>query len=242
MTSSGTYSWQISNGGLVIEAFSRCRIHPSAITRHHLNEARVSLQLELQSWSVRGGPNLWEVFSGTINLVPNQIVYTLPTKMVTLTELWYTAVNANGSGQNSDRIMVPITRTQYAMIPNKSQPGTPTQFWFERLQVPQISIWEPAYAGAPQYVLNWFGLQRIQDANLGSGETPDVVYRGLEALCAGMALRLADKFLDMTLWDKLFPRIEKNAMTAWNDFVSEDQETGPLIMQPNVGQYGRMRR
>lgn len=239
--SSGTYNFALSNAELIFEAFDRCRIRPSAITRHHMMSARNSINLELISWDIKNGPNLWKIVGPTtINLVQGQLTYTLPANLVMLTELWYTAVNANGAGYNSDRIMVPLTRTQYAMLPNKSQPGTPTQFWYQQLTTPQLTIWQPAQNPAPNYVLNYYGLQRIQDANLGSGETPDVVYRGLEALCSGLALRLADKFMDTSLMEMLYPRLEKQAETAWNSFASQDQEQGPTIVQPNIAGYGKI--
>lgn len=195
----------------------------------------------MRDWDIRNGPNLWRITSGTINLVQGQLDYTMPANLVTMTEMYYTTVNGNGAGYNSDRIMVPINRTQYAMIPNKAQPGIPTQFWFQYVNPPQVTIWQPAFSPAPNYVLNWYGLARIEDANLGSGETPDVLFRGLEALCAEMALRLAETWLDMSLWDRLYPALQKRASMAWDNFASIDQEQGPMIIQPNLAGYGQIR-
>lgn len=237
---SGTSIWSLSDAQIVLEAADRIRVRPAAIDRHFLLSASTSLNLEMRSIDIRGGPATWKIVSGTINLVQGQAVYTLPTNLVTLTELWYSTVNGNGAGINSDRIMVPLTRTQYAMLPNKLQQGQPTQFWYQGYPTPQITIWETPFAPAPAYVLNYFALQRIQDANLGSGETPDVVFRGLEALCAGLALRLADKFMDPSLMEIMMPRLEKQATDAWNEFASQDQDMGPMLIQPNVGGYGRI--
>lgn len=236
-TSSGAYTFTMTNAGIVEEAFDRIQIRPAALTRHHLISARTSLNLELQRWS-NLGINLFKIISGTIELVTGQATYTLQTDLVTLTEVYFTTVNGNGSGYNSDRILSPVTRTQYAMIPNKLQPGTPTQFWFERLATPQITLWQPPFQGAPSYVVNWYGLQRIQDAGLGSAETPDIVYRALDALCAALAARLAVKFSP--------PQVQQmrkaEAMEAWNDFATNDQELGPMIIQPNLSGYSRMGR
>lgn len=241
---SGTTAFNLSNADVVFEAFDRIRVRPTAITRHHIMSARNSINLELIDWNVKNGPNLWKIVGPTtINLVTGQLVYTLPTNLVAITELWYSTVNGNGAGINNDRIMVPITRTQYAMLPNKGQQGIPTQFWFQPLgpaNPPQFTIWETAQAGAPNYVLNYFGLQRIQDANVGSGETPDVTFRGLEALCAGVAKRLKTKFMDPALFPVLGPIIDEDARVAWENFAAQDQENGPMLMQPNVGAYGRI--
>lgn len=233
---SGNQTFFLSNSEVVFEAFDRIGIRPSEITRHQLISARRSMNLELQSWSNRG-INLWEVVQASLVVVPGQVVYTLPTNLVTIMEMYWTTVNGNGTGYNSDRIMTPLTRTQYAEVPNKMQPGLPTSYWLERLETPQVSIWQPAFQGAPSYVINYNYLQQIDDVTLASGQTPDIVYRGMDALCAGLAKRLAKKFAP-----ERSQEASADAEEAWETFVTNDQEDGPLIYQPNVGAYGRMRR
>lgn len=238
---SGTYNFNPSNYSIVLDAFDRCRVRPPELTRHHMNSARLSLNLMLVDWG-NSGYNLWEIVSGTIDLVPGQATYTLPTNLETLTEVYYTQVNGDGAGANNDRIMVPITRTQYAMIPNKGTQGTPTQYWYQMLAVPQVTLWEVPNIGAPNYVVSYFALQRMQDANLGNGETPDVVYRGLEALTARLALRLLTKFgpEDPAKFASLRTVLKEEAEVAWDNFQTRDQEAGPLIIQPAIGSYGRI--
>jgi len=238
--SSGTQTFFLDNTEIVMEAFDRIQVRPSEITRHHLISARRSLNLELQRWS-NLGINLWEVVTATLNLVIGQATYTLPQNLVTIMEMYYSTVNGNGAGINFDRIMVPITRTQYAMLPNKLQQGIPTQYWLERLEQPVVTLWETPAIGSPQYVVNYNYLQRIDDAGLASGETPDIVYRGLDALCAALSARLAGKFAPIQIRSQVMQSAKAEAQEAWNDFVTNDQEDGPLIMQPNVGGYGRMR-
>jgi hypothetical protein len=200
--------------------------------------ARQSLSLEFVDWG-NSGVQLWKIESGIIDLVPGQATYQLDQSIETLTEVYYTQVNGDGLGQNNDRIMVPITRTQYAMIPNKGVQGdSPSQYWLQMLAIPQVTLWQVPLTGAPNYVVSWFGLQRMQDANLGGGEAPDVVYRAYEALCARMAVRLFDKFGPEN--PAMEARLEKRAEAAWNNFQTRDQETGPLLIQPAAGVYGRI--
>lgn len=239
--SSGAQSFFLSNSEVLFEAFDRVMVRPSEITVHHLASGRRSMNLELQAWS-NLGINLWEVVQAQLTVVAGQPTYTLPQNLVTIMEMYWTTVNGNGSGQNFDRIMVPLTRTQYAMIPNKKQPGIPTQYWLERLESPVVTIWQPAFQGAPAYTINYNYLQRIDDADLGTGETPDIVYRALDALCAGTAARLAKKFAPPQARQQIVAETKEDAITAWNNFVSNDIEDGPLIMQPNLGGYARMRR
>ena len=40
----------------------------------------------------------------------------------------------------------------------------------------------------------------------------------------------------------LIPFFKGEAKEAWDNLVANDQEEGPMIMQPAVGNYGRMRR
>lgn len=238
---SGTYNFSPSNYSVVLEAFDRCRIRPAELTRHHMNSARLSLNMELVDWS-NSGVNLFKVASGTVTLVAGTGSYAIDQSIETLTEVYYSQINGDGAGQNNDRIMVPITRTQYAMIPNKNTQGIPTQYWFQMLRTPQITLWQVPQIGAPNYVVSWYGLQRIADANLGDGETPDIVYRAYEALCARLALRLLTKFGpdDPAKFTALRSVLKEEAEFAWVNFQTRDQENGPMLIQPAVGSYGRI--
>jgi hypothetical protein len=241
MPSSGLYTFQLPTAGVLFEAFDRIQKRPTEVDRHMLISARASLNLEFIKWE-NAGFNFWKTTSGTINLVVNQPTYTLPANLVMLTELYYTQVNGDGTGVNQDRIMVPIERTQYAAVVNKLQQGIPTQYWFQMLTVPQITIWEVPFVGAPQYVLNWYGLQQMQDANIANGETPDIPRRAIEALCARMALRLCEKFGPAQPQARQEMMLEKKAIAddAWNDMTRRDQEPGVTTFNPNVSGYARM--
>lgn len=238
-TSSGTQNFDLSNAEIIFEAFDRIRVRPPEITRHHLVSARRSLNLELQRWS-NLGVNLWEVVNTTLNLVSGQATYSLPSNFVTMLEMIFTTVNGNGAGYNYDRILSPITRTQYADLPNKLQPGLPTQYWVQRLEAPVVTLWQPPFQGAPNYILSYSYLQRIQDAGIATGETPDIVYRGIDALCACLAARLAAKFAPPDQLAETIARTKAEAIEAWDDFITNDQEDGPMIMVPNLGGYARM--
>lgn len=240
---SGTYNFNPSNASVIIEAFDRLRIRPAALTRHHMNSARMSLNLMLVDWS-NSGINLWKITSGTVDLVANQGTYTMPANLETVTEVYFTEVDGYGPGSNNDRIMVPITRTQWAMVPNKNVPGQPTQYWYDMLPTPQMTIWQPpdqTYS-APNYVVSWFGLQRMQDAGLGNAQTPDVAYRALEALTSDLALQLLTKFGpdNPATYDRLEKALLRQQERAWNNMQSRDQELGPMLIQPNVGVYGKL--
>lgn len=239
---SGTYGFAPSTYSFITEAFSRCRITPAEITTHRLIEARNSMNWAFVQLGNRGF-NLWKLTTGTINLVApangvGQAVYTLPASLLDLTDVLYTVVNGGGSGINLDRIMVPITRDQYASLPNKLQPGQPSQFWFVPYPIPQISIYQTSLLAAPNYVLTWYGLQRNADANLANGEIPDLVYHAQEAFVACLTWRLAMKFGDADM--RMEQARKANWEEAWAEFAARDSERGPTIIAPNVQPYARM--
>lgn len=233
--SSGTFNFALTNGSVVAEAFDRIQIRPAEISRHMMMSARSSLNLEFVQWE-DDGYSFWKTTSGTIDLVVNQATYTLPTSLVTMEEMWYSNVNGNGTGVNQDRIMMPITRTDYAALTNKLQEGIPTQYWFQMTDPQQVTVWQVPAVGAPDYVLNWYGLQQMEDANLGGGEAPDVPRRALDVLCAGMARRLAEKFKP-----ELYDAKETIFQRAWAAFTRRDQEPGPISYRPNLAPYARLR-
>ena len=85
------------NVSIIYEAFDRLQWLPTEVTGHMMMSARNSLNLLLVDLE-NDGLLAWKQVSGTIPLVVNQAVYTLPTNLVTLLDLYYTTVNGGGSG------------------------------------------------------------------------------------------------------------------------------------------------
>ena len=235
MTTSGTYAFEMANAQLLSEAFDRIQIRGPALTRSHLTSAHQSLNLELARWG-NAGINLWKVTSGTINLVTGTATYSLPQQMELLTDLTYRTVGGSSAQDDTDRYMMTLTRQQYAMMPAKGTLGVPTQYWFQRLPVPQITLYPVPAAGAPDYILVWYGLLRMEDASPTGGQTPDIPYRAYDALCAALAHRLAIKFSE----PGVVAARKADAAEAWSEFTANDQEVGSALMAPNVGMYGRL--
>lgn len=235
MTTSGTYAFEMANAQLLSEAFDRIQIRGPALTRSHLTSAHQSLNLEMTRWT-NLGVNLWKVTSGTINLAAGTATYALPQQLELLTDLTYRTVNGSSAQDDNDRYMLPLTRQQYAMMPAKGTLGVPTQYWFQRLPTPQITLYLVPSAGAPDYVLIWYGLLRMEDASPTGGQTPDIPYRAYDALCAALAHRLAIKFSE----PGVVAARKADAAEAWAEFTSNDQEIGSALVAPNVGMYGRL--
>lgn len=244
MASSGTFTFQLTNTSIILDAFERIPgIEPEMLTVRHFISARNSINLIFLDWANQG-ILFWKVISGTIALTVGQPVYTLPSNLVTLTDVWYSQVNADGAGVNQDRILVPMSRDEYAELPNKNQQGVPTRYWFQMLVQPQITIWEVPQTGqaAPTCVINWFGLQQIQDANAFGAETPDIHSRAIKALISDLTLDLTEKFGPKDPQARQQLMAEKKAIRdeAWANFTRRDQEPGTIWMRLDVSSYGRL--
>jgi hypothetical protein len=228
-TSSGTYDFQLSETDIVLEAYERIQIRPAAITPEHMASARRSLNLELQTWSNRG-VTLYAVLQASLTLVVGQANYTLPTNCIQVLDTYYSF--PNGDGTNTDRIMLPMTRTQYAEIPQKLVQAPPNRYWFQRTATPTLTIWQTWDGTGGSSVINYFYLRQFQDVNLVASETPDALNRCLEALISGVTARLAEKWLPAAFEVK-----KALAMGAWNEAAMEDREQGPLTIRPNFSRY-----
>lgn len=237
---SGTYAFNPDIASLTVEAFERCGIHATALTRQQLASARRSLNLELVSWANRG-VNLWEVKPFTLQIVAGQANYTagsgvanISANTVSMLDVYRSIINGGGTGVNIDNIMLPISRQQYAELPNKLQSGTPTVYWYQKQESPILTVWQPPISGYPTWSIGGYYLSRIQDASAVSGQTPDVPYRGLDALSAGLARRLAVKFAPERL-----PVLTAESKEAWLEFADADREDTPIYYQPNIAPYFR---
>lgn len=130
-----------------------------------------------------------------------------------------------------DRIMAPLSRDDYAALPNKPQQGFPTMYWFNRQINPTITLWEVPDGNGP-YQLQYYRFTQIQDADAKNGQTLDVPYRFLEAFCSSVAFHLAMKWKpEATIALKAY------ADEVWASAAAEDRERVSLYMQPDLAGY-----
>ena len=116
MTTSGTYNFNPSLGELVLNAFARCGIRRTALVQEHMQDARLETNFMLSSWSNRG-VNLWKVDTQSVPLIQGQSTYSVPSNTIMMLDAYI----STGSGQSEfDRVILPISRTEYAYTPNKN--------------------------------------------------------------------------------------------------------------------------
>ena len=230
MTTSGTYSYSPSIGEVVLYAFNLCQVRSTSIAQEHLNSARQAMNMLLSRWS-NMGVNLWKVDTETITLQAGVSTYSVPSDTVMILDMY--ARTPSGT-TNTDRIMMPISRTEYASYPNKLQQGFPTVFWFDRLISPTVTVWPvPDGSGSPT-TITYYRVTQVQDANLPGGETIDVPYRWLDAFANGLAYYLA------RIWQpQLVGQLKQEADEAYMIAANQDTENVSVFISPQIQGYFR---
>ena len=186
MTSSGTYTFNPSLGELTLYAFNICQIRPTSLVQEHMQSARMATNMMLATWSNQG-VNLWAVDLVTTPVTQGVSTYAVDANTVMILDAYMVTT---GGGSNIDRIILPVSRSEYATYPNKEQQGFPTSFWFDRLISPTITLW-PVPDGTSTISLKYYRVRRLQDAEFTSGQTAEIPYLWLEAFADGLAYRLA---------------------------------------------------
>jgi len=229
MASSGTYAFAPGIGALALDAFARLTMRPTQLTTEHLSRAQTETNLMLSEWANKQ-VNRWTSSLYSISLVEGTATYSLPASLVAVLAAYITITSG---GATNDRIIAPLSTTDYAAIPSKMTQAPPTSYFLDKQITPQITLWPVPDSGGP-YVLNLRVLSQVQDANLASGETPNIPYRFLDAFVSGLAHRLARVYRP-----DLEERRKQDAMEAWQVAAAQDAEDVPVIMAPNLGGYYR---
>lgn len=201
MTTSGTAAFNLDVNDLIEEAFER--VGKELRSGYDFKTARRSLNLLAVEWANKG-INLWTIEQGSIPMVQGTITYDLPVDTIDLLD----HVVRTGTGQNQIDININrISESTYSTIPNKNTTGRPIQVWINRqsgatypgtpttVKYPQINVW-PAPDQSSFYTFIYWRLRRIQDATSGVN-TPDIPFRFLNALAAGLAYYLSMKLSDV---------------------------------------------
>ena len=230
MTTSGTYTFNPSLGELTLYAFNLCGLRNTSLVQEHYESARMATNLMLSRWSNQG-VNLWAVDLVTTPLVTGQSTYSVDPSTVMILDAYI--VNA-GAGANTDRIIMPISRTEYASYPNKTQQGFPTVYWFDRLLSPTVTVWPVPNTTQGPTTLKYYRVRQLQDAALTNGQTLDIPYRWMEAFATGLAARLA------IIWaPQVAAGLKQMADEAYSIAAAQDTEYAPMYISPMVSGYWR---
>ena len=225
MASSGTYDFAPSIGELVLYAYNLIGVRSPSLQREHMDTARMAANLIFADWS-NDGINLWKVEAYPVVLTAGINTYSLPNSAVAVLDVYYTL-------DETDRIIMPVSRTEYASFPVKDQAGNPSVFWYDKLIAPTITIWPVPTTGGPTSMTVYI-VRQIQDANLAGGETPNIPYRWLKAMSDALAVELGRLWNPSSL-AKNIPFLEASYLKA----KGNDVEVVPMVISPMIGGYFR---
>lgn len=222
----GTYNFAPSMGEAVLFSYGLCGVRRIAITQSHMEDARMATSMLMGRWSA-DGVNLWQVDLQCIPLIKGVTTYSVPSNTIVMLDAYYTI---NNGQQEIDRIMTPISRTEYANYPNKHQEGSPTVFWMDRLLAPTVTVW-PAPNGQ-QAAFKYYRLRQTQDSEFQNGQNVEIPWYFLEPYVFGLGMRLA------TIWapDRA-PGLKLLADESWGIAQRQNRETSNVYISPMVNGY-----
>ena len=231
MTSSGTDTYNPSLGELVLYAYNVAGLRSTSLVQEHFEAARMASNLMLANWANQG-VNLWAVDLVSVALVQGQKSYTVEPNTVVVLDAYMRITE--GQEQPIDRVIMPVSRTEYAAYPNKDQQGFPTTFWFDRLLNPTITLW-PVPDGVSAQYLQYYRVRQLQDANFTGGQTLDIPYLWMEAFADGLAYRLAK------IWNQA-AAVTLKAVADESYRIAADQniETAAQYISPQISNYYRL--
>lgn len=226
-TTSKVFNFSPSGAEFVLAAFSRIQVRPAEITPTHMYNARMALNFVLSEWS-NSTPNLWEVDLQVMPLTQGVATYAVPAPTVMILDLYV----RSGSGTTAiDRLIWPVSRTEYASYSNKNTQGVPTVYWYDRLISQNVTFY-PVPDGAGPYTVQFYSVRQTQDADVSNGYNIEIPYRFYEAYCAGLAWKLSEQYAPQ-LEDKMFARYQRALTIA----QTQDTENVGLTIMPGLGGY-----
>ena len=230
MATSGTYNFSPSLGEIVLYAYNLCGLRNTSLLQEHMESARMASNMLCARWANQG-VNLWKVDLVTTTLVTGTATYPVDSKTVMILDAY---VSNDQTGANIDRIIMPVSRTEYASYPNKNQQGFPTVFWFDRLLSPTVTLWPVPNVDNGPATLSYYRVTQMQDSELNNGTTVDIPYLWMEAFAFGLASRLA------MIWapDKVV-MLKPLADESYQIAADQNIETAQQYISPMISGYFR---
>lgn len=229
MTSSGTQAWIPSNGDLVTFAFGLCGIRRPEMVQQHLTDANMAANLLLGHWN-NDTPNLWKVEEVVQTLLQGVYTYNVDPSTVVVLDA-FIRINPGTDGQY-DRLIWPVSRTEYAAQANKLTEAPPTIFWYNRQLSPQIVLW-PVPPATDVAELHYWRVVRDDDANLAGGETPDLPNWFMMAFAYGIGEILADLYAP----DRSTALGQKAAAYLEQARTQDVETSNTLVIGPAIDNY-----
>jgi hypothetical protein len=239
-TTSGTYTFDktFAIDEIIEEAYERIGLQPNA--GFNLKSARRSLNIMFQEWANRG-LHYWEVANNSLTLVDGQSEYTMyrSTSDGTsdATAIYGVDDILEASYRNSSSVDFPLTkinRSAYQALANKTDEGTPTQYFVQRfIDKVTITLYLTPGSSEAGNTINYYYVKRIQDVGDYTNAT-DVPYRFVPCMVSGLSYYLSQKFAPQRTQElKLLYEDELQRALA-EDGSSSSTFITPKTYYPNV--------
>lgn len=228
----GTKAFSPSLGEMVLYCYSRCGIRRTAVTREHMQDATTAANMVLSDWA-NEQPNLWTVDEQTVALTEGQAQYSVPADTILILDAVIEV--ATGTETPIDLYMYPISRTEWMAFPDKTTPGRPTVYWFDRLLSPTVTLWQPP--SDPSWMFKYYRVSQIQDAALGNAATLEIPYYFLRAFGDALSAELAIMYAP-----EKAVALRAAADISWKRARDTNAEDVPLWVTPGLdGLYRGLR-
>ena len=212
MATSGTVAFRPDVEEIIAESFERIGMDSQTLTGYQSKAARRSLNLLFSEFANRG-INYWTVQNNTLTLVKDQSTpYTLPVGTIDLIDV---VVREN----NTDTVVQRISISEYNQLPNKTSSGKPSQYMLDKQYTPKLYVWQ--VPDTANYSLVYWSVNQVEDIT-ASNQDADVPYRWSDTICAGLASKLAMKYMPdkFNLLNQVYERAFEFAAATDNDGVS----------------------
>lgn len=186
MTSSGVTAWELTAREIVRAAMGElATIEPGTEPDDdELQDCLIRLNAMLHSWQLRGVA-LSHQTTGTVTTVGGEASGTLDGDIRSISSARL-VVSAT-----QDRPLYPVDRSQYLTLPNKTQAGQPTMYYFERGRGGvQLYLW-PVSATPATISIDY---DRMTETVTDGAQTIDIREELQETVYSNLALRIAGMF------------------------------------------------
>jgi len=201
MATSGTFLWSPELADMVDEAFERAKVDPSTLGYRHLQSARRSINYMLADWATR------DLQEWKISRVDLQTMASLGTPITqgtatyTLSAEFLDVINVFLRRDGIDTPIEFMSRQEWADIPDKTVQGRPDRVFVDKQRdAITVSFWTVPENSTDAVYFDIVSKFEDHDA---AADNPDVPYYAREAFVADLAARLAEKFSDPGVEDRL---------------------------------------
>lgn len=186
MATSGTYTFNLEIAEVIEQAYELAGVPVADINGRALRSGRTATDLLLKDWQNRQ-INLWQVELDSFTVTQGTSEYTLNTALVG-DDATQDLLDCYLTRDSVDQELIRISRDEYALRPNKTDQGRPTQFFIERFTSSvKMTLWQTPENSTD--VVKMYRIRSIQDTG-NFQNNPDVPTRFLPALVKGVACEL----------------------------------------------------